>query len=516
MRVLFVWFNFDCPVGFSHGLAVLSHELKAAGHSVGLLHLNEAMGTPWNPSSIAQTIHRKNPDIVGFSFGTNHAWAARELAAAVKRALPGAVLVCGGIHATIVPEEVAAWEGVDLAFAGEADDHRLAAIVESLGRGSVPVGAPGVWTLGRRGVRGNPMPPPVDLGAAPRRADLDLFDHRRILELKRGYADAISGRGCAYRCTYCHNQLLRSRYLRDLRCPRAGDLGYVRKRSVEDVIAELAGMRKRHGARIKVFSFTDDMFITGKRWFYEFLDAYRASFDQPLVFCSTVHQIDDEVARRAAGAGVYMVRLGVESGSPRIRREVLGRPGPNDTIRRAVGALRAAGVNVLTFNMLAIPGERMSDVWATFRFAADLRADAVQVSVFWPYPHTALYELCRSRGLLTDRVALRGNYLSVSPLSWPPGRARFYNRIRAFYAAALNRFLPGPGPTRFGAVLRDMAAMPEDEWAGGGAGALAAHARRLEKDVGRRGVALYTTPFPERPDILLLRDPERARPLINV
>jgi len=213
---------------------------------------------------------------------------------------------------------------------------------------------------------------------------------------------------------------------------------------------------------------------------------------------------------------VYMVRLGVESGSPRIRREVLGRPGSNDTIRRAVGALKAAGVNVLTFNMLAIPGERMSDVWATFRFAAELRADAVQVSVFWPYPHTALYELCRSRGLLTDRVALRGNYLSVSPLRWPAARERFYDRIRAFYAAALNRFLPGPGRTRFDAVLRDLIAMPDDEWRRGGARALAAHARKLEKDVGRRGVALYTTPFPERPDILLLRDPGRERPLINV
>jgi len=517
MRVLFVWLNNDSPVGFSHGLAVLSRELKQAGHEVSLIHVNERMGTPWDREAIGETVARARPDVVGLSFGTN-AWAAAELAEEARRRVPGCRIIAGGVHATLNPEEVIAWQGVDLVAVGEADDYRLVRVLEGLWQDRLPEGMAGFWYRRGDDVVRNPIAPPVDLEAEPRPMDLRLFDHQRIIALKRGYADAISGRGCPHHCSYCHNSALRGRYLRDLGLTRPSELRYVRKRKVEDVLAELGEYRALYGDQIKVFSFTDDVFITSKAWLFSFLDAYRERFDVPLVFCSTISHVDEEVARRCARAGVYMVRIGVESGSARLREQVMRRPYRAKAIERAVRSLQRAGVNVLTFNMLGVPTETMRDVWSTFRFAARLRSDAHQFSIFWPYPGTPLHAQCIRQGLLASDASFRGNYLSTSPLRWPSRRRRFYERIRSFYALAVNRFVAPSSidSDAFAALLGEIGRMDEATWRDGGATRIQEQATLLALERMAAGEHAYITPFADRPDILLLQTERRVRKLINV
>jgi anaerobic magnesium-protoporphyrin IX monomethyl ester cyclase len=511
--VLFIWFNFDTPAGFSHGLASISRELKEAGHKVDLLHLNEAMGTPYSPARIRARLHALRPDVVGLSFGTNHAWAARETAALARKVLPGATIVCGGIHATVEPQDVMQWPGVDAVAVGEADDGRFLAFVEAVAAQRVPVGIPGIRYRDSAGVvRGSPAPP-VAMSAAPRPIDLELFDHRRLLRLKLGYAESLTGRGCAFDCSYCQNPVLR-------RLARVAGPGSprVRRRTVADVLDELREYRRRFGARIRVFAFNDDLFVTDRRWFRAFAQAYRAEFDVPLVFNSAAGAIDAEVARLCAEAGTYMVRIGVESGSDRVRGEVLRRPERRDRIVSAVRLLHAAGVNVLTYNMLAIPTETMRDVQATFRFNASLRTAAVRFSMFCPYPCTQAHELCVRKGLIDARAAARGNYFATTPLRWRAAQARFYARIPSLYAAALNRYLHvrTQHGAAFASLLRDLASMPDRAWSQGGQARLRQREASLEERLVAAGKPVYRTPFGGRPDTVMLVGEPRSRGLINV
>ena len=481
LRVLFVWLNHDTPVGFSHGLAVLSAELKAAGHSVELLHVNEQLGVPFDLVRIGQELTRRRPDAVGLSFGSNHAAAAAQIAASVRRLLPDCWVIAGGAHTTLYPEQVMSWPNVDIAALGELDDFRLAEMLDGMAKGSLVKNAIGL---------------PVDLNRS-RSMDLELFDHRRILQLKRGWADMQSGRGCPQRCSYCFNEPLRRRYLDELGSGSGSKLTYVRKRSIAVVMEELEQYRRLYGPHIRVFSFTDDQFVTSRHWVYEFLEAYKATFQIPLVLLSSAGAIDAEVARRFASAGVYMVRMGVESGSARVREEILHRRTPAAVIRRAVVTLQRAGVNAFAFQMLGIPGETMRDVWATFRFGARLRTDALKFSNFWPYPGTELYQLCLRKGLVRTGLEFVG-----------------FRRLPRFYDVALNRFLDERNADRYADVLNRLRELPEASWQNGGQEELRRQADDINRQVINAGGEAYLAPFEDRPDVLLLQSTQRSRPLL--
>jgi anaerobic magnesium-protoporphyrin IX monomethyl ester cyclase len=500
-------------VGFSHGLAVLSAELKAAGHSVDLLHVNEQLGLPFDLARIDAELTRRQPEAVGLSFGSNHAAAAAQIASSVHRLLPGCWVIAGGAHTTLYPEQVMSWPDMDIAALGEVDDFRFAEMLEELGRGRLPRGRAGFWFRERGSVVKNPIGLPVDLDRS-RAMDLELFDHRRILEIKRGWADVQSGRGCPQRCSYCFNEPLRRRYLDELGCSSARKLNYVRKRPIAVVMEELEQYRRLYGTQIRVFSFTDDQFITSRRWVYEFLEAYQARFQIPLVLLSSTNAIDDEVARRFARAGVYMVRMGVESGSTRVREEILHRKTPASVIRRAVSTLQRAGVNAFAFQMLGIPGETMRDVWSTFRFGAKLRTDALKFSNFWPYPGTELYELCRQKGLVRPGLEFVGNNIEDSPLRWPLARQLLFRRLPQFYDVALNRFLDAQNTDRYAAMVEQLRTIPEASWQDGGMQDLRQRADALNQAVLGAGREAYIAPFEDRRDILLLQGRQRQRPLL--
>ncbi len=209
-----------------------------------------------------------------------------------------------------------------------------------------------------------------------------------------------------------------------------------------------------------------------------------------------------------------MVRIGVESGSERIRRKVLGRPFGDDLLVRSVRNLHAHGVNALTFFMMAMPGETESDLFETFRCAARLRPDAVQLSVFWPYPGTKLHDQAVEEGLFDPQDQYRGNYLTDSPLSWPERQSRLYRRIRKLASCAINAKLHPKAD--FGAILDVALAMPDSEWDQGGMLELAARVDRHQRDILSTGAFVYVAPFADRPDVLLLAGRGRTRPLVNL
>jgi radical SAM superfamily enzyme YgiQ (UPF0313 family) len=468
---------------------------------------------PFDLGRIGRRLARQQPQLVGLSFGSNHAAVAAALARRTREVLPGCWIVAGGVHTTIYPEQVMSWPEVDVAALGEVDDFRFAAVVDELARDRVPERRAGFWFRRGQRIHRNPIGTPVELSASPLPMDLELFDHRSILALKRGWADVHSSRGCPQRCTYCFNEPLRTRYLSACKASRRR-VRYVRRRPLDTVLTELHQYRARHGPQIRVFSFTDDQFITSRRWLFEFLERYQSEFQIPLVFLSTATAIDSEVARRSAAAGVYMVRLGVESGSPRVRSQILNRHTPSRATRSAVRALQAAGVNAFAFNMVGIPGESMRELWSTFRFAARLRCDAVKFSLCWPYPGTSLHQRCVQAGLLPPDLGFVGNNTEQSPLRWPRSRQTFLNRIPHFWDVALNRFTANRQAGEFAAVLEALRRLPESEWRGGGAAALRARADALNQQALASGTEAYTAPFGDRRDILLLQSRHRTRPLI--
>jgi len=290
-------------------------------------------------------------------------------------------------------------------------------------------------------------------------------------------------------------------------------LNYVRKRPLDTVLAELEQYRARYGEHIRAFSFTDDQFLIGRDWTRTFFERYR-SIDKPLVFLATAGAVDADIAQRAARAGTYMVRMGVESGSETLRERALNRHTPNRAIENAVVTLHAAGVNAFSFNMLGIPGETLDDALDTFRFAARIGWDAIKFSHFWPYPGTQLHAACVRDDLIRDDRGFVGNNIDDTPLRWPARQQRLYRRIARFYDVALNRYLDEPEAPHFAALFAELEQLDDDAFDDGGARCLRERADQLAGDAVARGAFAYVAPFPDRYDIVLLQGRHRERPLL--
>jgi radical SAM superfamily enzyme YgiQ (UPF0313 family) len=180
-------------------------------------------------------------------------------------------------------------------------------------------------------------------------------------------------------------------------------------------MAEIDAVMTRYPG-VSLVGFHDDMFTADRGWLEAFCEAYGKHFDLPF-WCNvrpgTVTAPDWKTLRRA---GLARVHIGIESGSERIRKEILGRDISDEDILSCFAGADAEGIRTVAFNMIGMPGERAEDFRQTIKLNRKVRPDWLILSVFNPYPGTALYDRCRREGTLTEAWPA-SYYLADSPLS---------------------------------------------------------------------------------------------------
>jgi anaerobic magnesium-protoporphyrin IX monomethyl ester cyclase len=117
--------------------------------------------------------------------------------------------------------------------------------------------------------------------------------------------------------------------------------------------------------------------------------------------------LDPELFQALASANVRRINIGLESGSERVRKDILGRNYSNAQFRRAVQLAHEHGMVVNVFNMIGIPGETMADHLETVRLNRECRPNSSFTSIFFPYAGTELYRVCERRGLLAAPLDAR-------------------------------------------------------------------------------------------------------------
>lgn len=243
----------------------------------------------------------------------------------------------------------------------------------------------------------------------------------------------MTSRGCPFNCTYCFNHAYKEIY-------GVANRQYVRRRSVENVIAELVHLRKTQ--RIRSVYFLDDTFILDKAYTLALMEAYRREIGLPFYCLVRADLVDDDICRALKEAGCAYVALGVESGSERLRRQVLNRYMSNRQILEAARLIKRHRLKLITINMLCLPTETLDDMLATVDLNLRLRPDGLFTHTFYPYPGTALCAFARKQGLLSDEryeevVCGIEGYNSTTVLDHPFGREGYNIKIAL---PILNRF----------------------------------------------------------------------------
>lgn len=404
MKVLFVYpvppANLQIP-RYQQGIGSLSAVLKQAGHATDLLVVQH-----FDPAAIDSKIAQAQPQLVALSLTSNYFELGGQIARhiAARHRLP---VILGGIHPTLCPEETIAAEGVFALCRGEGE-FPLLELCDALQADRDPTAIPNLWVnAGGRTYRNElrPLIDPLDQLPYP---DREIFDFQALLK-QFPEAEFMGSRGCPFQCTYCANHALVELY--------RGKGPYVRFRSIPHLLGEIESVLKRY-PEIGFLGFHDDTFTLNPRWTHEFLDAYSARFKTPFWCNATADSITPELAARLKQAGCYEVRMGVESGNDAIRTEILRKKVPREAIVSAFKTLRAAGISRYAFNMVGLPYETPQTLRDTVRLNQEIQPDQVFCSVFFPYPGTQSWELCRAQGWIAG-TAVPSYFAHESALNQP-------------------------------------------------------------------------------------------------
>lgn len=325
------------------GLGVLSAVLKRAGHETSLIHLTQP---EVRDEAFLARLGDEQPGLLAFSCTTFAFTLAARLAQLAKRVRPELVTVCGGLHPTLAPEEVIDTPGFDVLCRGEGEQ-ALLELVQRIEAGHDYKSVQNLWVREGDQVHRNPLRPLIqDLDSLPF-ADRDLFDYPKLCWERRGWATVMMSRGCGYSCAYCANHALRKLY---------GSKGYVRFRSVDNVMAELEKILNRHDFIHNVL-FDDDLPFIHQAYVEEFCEKYKKRVGVPFRFNLRPNVAFEDRLRMLRDAGAAEAKIGLESGNEDIINNVLKRGLTLAQIEEAFHACRRAGLDTQSFNMVGLPGE---------------------------------------------------------------------------------------------------------------------------------------------------------------
>lgn len=389
----------------------LSAMLKARGHECDILV------EPLEEEDLATVVLGRNPDILAVSCLTSDLHWAISIIDRVKRS-SDPLVVLGGTHVTLDPEESIAHPNVDVICRGEGE-FPLAELADAVDAGDDFATIANLWVKTDNGIVRNEMRNLTeDLDSLP-------FPDRRLYTgypffQKRGKKSLALGRGCPFACAHCHNSAKMAVFKNKGR--------YVRWRSRENVLGEIEALLETEF--VSVLHFIDDSFganpqslielvrtLTAER---EISVALQANMRADLVteeLCAVLHDY---------GADKMRLRIAVETGNEDYRRRILKKNISDEVLLHAADTLNRFDIDFVTYNMLGLPGESYLEAIETLRFNCRLRPALALCFVFQPFPGTELARYAVEKGFLTEETLGRlgteefgGFFHSRSPLQQP-------------------------------------------------------------------------------------------------
>lgn len=420
MRILFVNTANYLEAALPEGIAILSAILKLHGHEVRLFDttflkpkgyganilegkkagrgLAFHKATPYTlrdlvrddpevdiAEKFAGIVSGFRPELIAFSTMTTNYEHALRLANAIDIKTR---VIFGGVHPTLMPEQVIEEKRVDYVCVGEGDSAlpELCRFIEQDKDVSTIRNLYIKNGNGRsRKITKNNLRPYVNLDEVPP-PDLDIFDPRYLFRpfmgsIYKGIFMSTS-RGCPRGCAYCVNNRLKSLFA------ECGNK-YVRFQSPEVVARNVKGLNEKYG--INWIKFSDDSFLMRPLKDVEALKDLLKPLG--IMFGCSVDPgtVTEEKVRLAKEMGCVAMSIGVETGNEKIRKYVLGRHITNTQIRRAIAIVKGHGIKISTFNMIGLPGETKENVYETIRLNKELQIPDANTYILYPFPGTKIY-----------------------------------------------------------------------------------------------------------------------------
>lgn len=367
--------GFDPPLG----LCALAAFMKVHGYKAKIIDM-DAEGK--SIGDIIQEISQYSPDVIGIS-ATSPVFPMAKLTASKIKEKFNIPIIIGGVHVTVVPEEVMREEkSFDYGIIGEGEI-TLLELVETLAKGDSIDRIKGlIYRNGENVLKTEPRPYIQDLDSLP-------IPDRTLLNLGR-YTFSIpkkgtgrttlmmTNRGCPFQCVFCS-----ARTMWGTR---------VRWRSVGKVLQEIEHIVNE--LQIKYINFADDTLTLNRS---RMIEICKGILERNIQFnwegMTRANTVDEELLKLMKKAGLVRLSFGIESGDPEILRKI--KKGVTvEEVKRTYKIAYKLGIETRGSVMIGHPYETKRTAMKTLWFIRNLK-ECMQayVNITTPFPGTELYEM---------------------------------------------------------------------------------------------------------------------------
>ncbi len=363
---------------------VLARKVREAGHEMRALFLPDAR---W-----LAKIAEYAPDVITYSVMTGSQRQILGLNRFLKSRFSFFALF-GGPHPTFVPN-MAREPGVDALCRGEGEG-AIVDLLQALEAESDWRATPNLaWADDAGELHQNALRPLVE--------DLDALgfpDRSLVYDAQRLYRDnprkvVLTQRGCPMQCSFCFHHAWRKKVY------QARVSRYVRKRSVDHVLAEVQEIQKRYP--LAFVHFLDDIFNIDGAWLGEFCERWPAEVGLPFDAILMANMTKEEHIRQLKQAGCVYARIAFEAANDHMRNAVFKKNTTREQLRQAAGWIKAYGIRLGSLNMLGGPGATVEDELETVRLNVECGVDHPLCSIVQPYPEFELNDITREMGYAVD------------------------------------------------------------------------------------------------------------------
>ncbi|OGS43091.1 MAG: hypothetical protein A2539_09385 [Elusimicrobia bacterium RIFOXYD2_FULL_34_15] len=422
-----IWENIaSCMPPF--GLAGIASYLESYQINVEIL---DADALKLDYDEIKSILVQKNPSFVGITASTPIISSALNIAKISKTVLPGTKVVLGGVHPSVMADEVLKEESVDFVVRCEGEK-----TIKELISGIEIEKISGLsYKKDGRIIHNQERPVIQNLDTLPMPA-YHLLPMNKYFPAKGSYKKLpamgmMTGRGCPGRCTFCLGNYLGEK---------------IRVRSAEKIFEEILLLKNKYG--IKEVSFYDDTFTTKKDNVKKLCEKIISEkFDISWSCFARVDFVDEELLKIMKSAGCHQIMYGIESGDEGILKNI-NKKISFEKVEKIVNITKNTGIEVRAAFMFGNPGETTETMQRTIDYAIKLNPDVAIFNITTPYPGTEMFKWAKEKNIIItenwDEYDLSKPIMNLPTVS-PENVKKYYDKAyKDFYMRPgylLNRVL---------------------------------------------------------------------------
>ncbi|MFA5858339.1 MAG: radical SAM protein [Elusimicrobiota bacterium] len=403
------------------GMLYIASYLKNHSKNVGIKVL-DACTEQYTHEQVKGFIDKEKPDIVGIYFSTYYLNDGIIVAKSVKQLNAKTLVIAGGPHVMLYPEETIKLPEIDYVMAGEGE-HSFTELVECIAENRVSdiSKISNIWS--KKSNYSKPLTrgreEDIDSLPYPARELLSVNKYKSILAKRNPITTVITSRGCPFKCLFCSNI-------------ESGQK--VRYRSAVNVVNELQYLHNNY--QITDFLLFDELFTSNRQRAMDICNEILRRGLKIRWHCrSRADVLDKEMVVLMKKAGCRLIQFGIETGNPRLQ-QLINKKLVLDEVRKTIAMVYDAGIYTYADFMFGLPTETEEETKITLEYAKSLKLDYIAFGMFHPIPGSVFYQQGLDENKFTDfwREFVNNPTIPMEDHSWTrKDRTKFHDFMSYAY-----------------------------------------------------------------------------------